>query len=87
MEQHSPVPWKVTRQNGSCVYIGTSGGATIAVFGGYGTLQSQKDARRVLDLVNALNGIEIVEIRKWARIHRITKSRRMRRERERSELA
>lgn len=74
-EKHSPEPWRVTRQNGSCVYIGTKTGMTIATFGGYGTLQSQKDARRVIDLVNALTGIEINDIRKWARAHRLKQKR------------
>jgi|KBSSwiStaDraftv2_1062776.scaffolds.fasta_scaffold102050_2 hypothetical protein len=69
--------WKVTRQNGTCVYIGTSDGRTIAIFGGYGTAQSQKDARRVIDLVNALVGIDIKDIRKWSRIYRIVRSRKM----------
>jgi hypothetical protein len=75
---HSPAPWRVTRQNGTCVYVGTTDGRTIAMFGGYGTAKSQKDARRVIDLVNALSGIDIQDVRKWARIQRITKARKLR---------
>lgn len=77
---HSAEPWRVTRQSGSCIYIGPKPGQTIAIFGGYGTEQSQKDARRVLDLVNALAGIEITDIRQWARLHRIKLARRQRME-------
>lgn len=80
-ENHSPEPWKVTRQNGSCVYVGTADGRTIALFGGYGTNQSQKDARRVINLVNALVGIDVRDVRKWARIKRIMNARKNRKER------
>lgn len=74
--KHSPEPWKVTRQNGACMYVGTAAGRTIAIFGGYGAAQSQKDARRALDLVNALAGIGISEIRKWARLQRRKNSKK-----------
>lgn len=71
---HTKEPWKVTRQNGNCIYIGTPDGRTLAMFGGYGALQAQKDARRVLDLVNATAGLTVQEIRRWSRMARLKKS-------------
>jgi hypothetical protein len=73
---HTTGHWKITRQSSNCAYIGTDEGRLIAVFGGYGTKQSQRDAKRVVDLVNALNGVEIKEIRKFAGLYRLRRARK-----------
>lgn len=70
---HSKEPWKVTRKSGMCVYLGSADGRTIAIFGGYGTKQSEADARRVRDLVNTTVGISIQEVRRWAILKRRNK--------------
>lgn len=71
---HTKEPWKVTRKNGTCIYIGTADGRTLAIFGGYGTAQAQRDSRRVLDLVNATAGLSIQEVRRWANRTRVSKT-------------
>jgi len=74
--KHTPGRWRVTRQSVNCTYVGTSGGRTIAAFGGFDTSQSMRDARRVVDLVNCLKGIEIEEIRKFASLYRMKRARK-----------
>jgi hypothetical protein len=73
---HSNEPWRVIRTAGGLCHVGSRERPSIAVFGGYGHDQSQKDARRAIDVVNATAGIDIVQIRKWAKRHRLQAGRR-----------
>lgn len=63
MNRHQKGPWKIISRSGGCCRIGTDV-TTIATIGGRGDRQALGDARRIVDCVNACEGLTLAQVEK-----------------------